>query len=55
MGLYSTYKHIKYKAIKMRRNVIRHVIRNVVHTKSILYFISNTILIYCQRTEYQEG
>ena len=29
----------------MRRNVIRHVIRNVIHTKSI-YFISNTILAY---------
>ena len=35
-----TYKHIKYKAIKMRRNVIRHVIRNVIHTKNI-YFVSN--------------
>ncbi len=43
--IYSTYRHIKYKAIKMRRNVIRHVIRNVIHTKSI-YFVSSTILTY---------
>ena len=47
--IYSTYKHIKYKAIKMRRNVIRHVIRhmirNVIHTQSIS-FVSNTILTY---------
>ena len=35
--IYSTYKHIKYKAIQMRRNVIRHVIRNVIHTKSRPY------------------
>ena len=41
--IYSTYKHIKHKAIKMRRNVILHAIRNVIHTKSI-YFVSNTIL-----------
>ena len=36
---------IKYKAIKTRRNVISHVICNVIHTKSI-YFVSNTILTY---------
>ena len=37
--IYSTYKHIKYKAIKMRR----YVTRNVTHTKSIS-FVSSTIL-----------
>ena len=36
--IYSTYKHIKHKAIQMRRNVMR----NVIHTKSI-YFVSNKI------------
>ena len=43
--IHSTYKHIKYKAIKMRRNMIRHVIRKVIHTHSIA-FVSNTILTY---------
>ena len=42
--IYCTYKHIKYKAIQMRRNVIRHD-GHVIHTQSI-YFVNNTILTY---------